>query len=367
MKFNELHQITQLLNIDKPDSLYVADLAHFSQTNRIKPIFDSHNLIEIGHGDSLSDETIGMIDDSFKTLEAVKTVFKVEDDWRMIEGLPGKNSSNSEPDNVMYIYIPPQEDKLSTERFVELIAHLRSPQGCPWDRKQTHQSLRTNLLEETYEVLEAIDSDDPSHLREELGDLLLQIVLQSQIAEEGGFFDYGNIVQDIFQKIRNRHPHVFRDVEVNGVGDVMANWEKIKEEERKHKDEEVNGILSSIPKALPALSVAQKYQERAARVGFDWEDIAPVFEKVDEEIEEIKNSGRDGDLEEELGDLLFAVVNLIRWSGFDAESVLRNTNKKFKRRFQYIEERLSDNGRSLSNATLSEMDALWDEAKANGL
>ncbi|MCD6355726.1 MAG: nucleoside triphosphate pyrophosphohydrolase [Anaerolineaceae bacterium] len=250
--------------------------------------------------------------------------------------------------------------------FQELIAHLRAPEGCPWDKKQTHRTLRTNLIEETYEVLEAIDENSDEHLCEELGDLILQIVLHAQIASENKSFSLSEVISGVYKKIKHRHPHVFGNVKVSGVRNVMQNWEKIKEEERGGKnEEEYTSILSTIPKELPSLSVAQKYQERAARVGFDWEEISPVYRKIEEEINEVKSAKSKISLEEELGDLLFAVVNLVRWKGFDAESALRLMNAKFRRRFEFIEKTISNNGKSISDATLLEMDALWELAKKN--
>ncbi len=235
-----------------------------------------------------------------------------------------------------YVYFPPIENQTSLISFINLIAHLRAPDGCPWDRKQTLLTLRTNLLEEAHEVLEAIDHEDMESLEEELGDLLLQIVLQAQIASEGDEFNLYKVINGIFKKIVFRHPHVFGDVEVDGVKGVLQNWEKWKAEERLKKSKPENAsILASVPKNLPSLALAQKYQERAARVGFDWPDISPVIEKIDEEILEIKNAADKPSLERELGDLLFAAVNLIRWHGFDAESTLRQMNQRFFKPLQF--------------------------------
>jgi tetrapyrrole methylase family protein/MazG family protein len=221
-------------------------------------------------------------------------------------------------------------------------------------------------MEESYEVLEAIDAGDREHLREELGDLLLQIVLHAQIASENGDFTLSEVLFDINKKITNRHPHVFGDVEVENIQGVMKNWEKLKSEERNHECcEEFSSVLSSIPKQLPSLATAQKYQERAARVGFDWKEISGVFEKVEEEIEEVKQTKTKKRLESEMGDLLFAVVNLIRWNGFDAESALRMANEKFRKRFEYIEKSIAAKGLSMSDFSLDEMDVLWDEAKSS--
>ena len=263
-----------------------------------------------------------------------------------------------------YLYFEPASEMISINRFVDLIAHLRAPDGCPWDRKQTLLTLRTNLLEEAHEVLEAIDNEDMEGLREELGDLLLQIVLQAQIATENGAFNLFEVINGIHKKIVFRHPHVFGEVEVDDVNGVLQNWEKWKAEERVIKNKPENtSILATVPKSLPSLALAQKYQERAARVGFDWPDIAPVIEKIEEEIEEVKNAADKSSLERELGDLLFALVNLIRWHGFDAESLLRQMNQRFLRRFNFIENEVNRLGRQMTDLSLEELDKIWDQAK----
>jgi tetrapyrrole methylase family protein/MazG family protein len=260
------------------------------------------------------------------------------------------------------LYIPPLGEGTSFESFVEITAHLRAPNGCPWDRKQTHASLRKHMLEETYEAISAIDSGDFVDMREEFGDLLLQVVLQSQIANEEGQFNINEVVQGIYSKIVRRHPHVFGDVEISDVDGVLTNWEKLKEKERKGKKEE-KGFLDGIPVALPALSQAQEYQDRAARVGFDWPEIEGVLEKIAEEVEEVKRASNAKELADEIGDLLFALVNLARWKKVDAESALRGTNMKFKKRFGYIEQGAKKQGRDLSSLSLAEMESLWQQAK----
>ena len=263
-----------------------------------------------------------------------------------------------------YLFFEPAGDMTSLTRFIDLIAHLRAPDGCPWDKKQTLLTLRTNLLEEAHEVLEAIDNNDMEGLKEELGDLLLQIVLQAQIAAENGNFNLYEVINGIYRKIVFRHPHVFGEVEVEGVNGVLQNWEKWKAEERIQKNKPENtSILASVPKNLPSLALAQKYQERAARVGFDWPDLAPVIEKIEEEIAEVKNATDKSSLERELGDLLFALVNLIRWHGFDAESSLRKMNQRFLKRFNFIEEEVNRQGRQMTDLSLEELDAIWDLAK----
>jgi tetrapyrrole methylase family protein / MazG family protein len=262
------------------------------------------------------------------------------------------------------LYVPPFPKDSSFEAFQELIAHLRAPNGCPWDRKQTHRSLRTSLLEETYEVISALDAEDSGSLREELGDLLLQIVLHSQIAAEMGEFTMEEVMEGIHRKIVYRHPHVFGDVKVDGTDGVLVNWEKLKAAERKANGKDANnGLLDSIPKVYPALSQAQAYQERVGRVGFDWSEIQGVIDKVREELEEVLSAADEDNRAKELGDLLFAVVNLVRWYKVDAESTLRETNQRFRRRFAHVEQRASEMGRNLSDMTLAEMDVFWEEAK----
>ena len=260
------------------------------------------------------------------------------------------------------LYLPPLGEGTSFESFVEITAHLRAPNGCPWDREQTHETLRKHLLEESYEAISAIDSGNFLDMREEFGDLLLQVVLQSQIANEEGQFNINQVVQGIYSKIVRRHPHVFGDVELADVDGVLANWEKLKEKER-GKKKDGKGFLDGVPLALPALSQAQEYQDRAARVGFDWPEIEGVLEKIAEEVEEVKRATNEKELAAEIGDLLFALVNLARWKKVDAESVLRETNMKFKKRFGYVEQGAQKQGRDLSSLSLDEMESLWQEAK----
>ena len=266
------------------------------------------------------------------------------------------------------IYVPALGEGVSFESFAEIVAHLRAPEdGCPWDKEQTHESLRKHLLEESYEAISAIDSGDFASMREEFGDMLLQVVLQSQIANDEEQFNVNQVVQGIYSKIVRRHPHVFGDVKLDGVDGVLANWEKLKEKERKDAGQNEKGLLDGVPMALPALSQAQEYQDRAARVGFDWPEIEGVLDKIKEEIEEIKTAETDFELASEVGDLFFAIVNLARWKKVDAESALRGTNIKFKKRFAYVEQGAKKQSRNLSDLTLEEMDALWNEAKKRGI
>lgn len=264
------------------------------------------------------------------------------------------------------IFIPSMGEGTSFESFAEIVAHLRAPDGCPWDKEQTHESLRKHLLEESYETISAMDANSTSEMREEFGDLLLQIVLNSQIASEAKEFTSTEVIKHIYDKIIRRHPHVFGDLKLDGVEGVLQNWEKLKEKERGGKKES-KGILDGVPLALPALTQAQEYQDRAARVGFDWKEIDGVLDKVREEIEEIKKAETDFELAAEIGDLFFVLVNLARWKHIDAESALRNTNMKFKKRFAHVEKRTKEQNKNLSDMTLEEMDSFWDEAKQLGL
>ncbi len=260
------------------------------------------------------------------------------------------------------LYVPPLGEGMAFEAFQEIVAHLRAPDGCPWDKEQTHQTLRNNLLEESYETIAAMDAGDVDGMREEFGDLLLQIVLNAQIAAEEGEFTVNEVIRGIYDKIIRRHPHVFGDVKVAGVEGVLTNWEKLKEKERKHSEQE-KGLLDGVPLALPALGQAQEYQDRAARVGFDWPEIQGVLDKIAEEIREVKEASSETELTDELGDLLFALVNLARWKKVDSESALRGANQKFRRRFAYIERGARGQGRNLTDLSLDEMEALWQQAK----
>lgn len=254
----------------------------------------------------------------------------------------------------------------------KVIAKLRGPGGCPWDREQTHASLKPYLLEETYETLAALDENNPALLREELGDLLLQIVLHSVIAEEKKEFSLKEVVQDIAAKMIRRHPHVFAKTKVSGVKEIWHNWEQIKKTEKKPKAEA--SILDSVPANLPALFRATKVQKKAARVGFDWTEIKPVIEKVREELSEFEAStaatrsedtlGSREETIEEFGDVLFSLVNLSRKLEIDAEDALRLATKKFESRFKKIESQLQKEKKDFKDCSAQELDQYWNEAKS---
>ncbi len=265
------------------------------------------------------------------------------------------------------LYLPPLGHDTSLEAFQEVVAHLRAPEdGCPWDKEQTQQSMAPSLVQETYEAVSALEAGDVDGFREELGDLLLILVMLSQIASEDGDFNFAEVVQGIHSKIVRRHPHVFGEATVEGTEGVLKSWEDLKAAERKAKgngEEQPKGMLDNLPKALPALMQSQEFQSRAAHVGFDWPDIAGVKDKLLEEWREVEVAETAEEREDELGDLLFAMVNLIRWHKADAETVLRRANQRFKERFAHIEQGAMAQGRNLTEMTLDEMEALWQEAK----
>jgi tetrapyrrole methylase family protein/MazG family protein len=282
----------------------------------------------------------------------------------IVEELLLKNIDKSEDINTLSsLYVPPLEKGSSFEEFHEIVAHLRAPDGCPWDRKQTHASLRNNLLEETYEIITAIDEDDKSSLKEELGDLLLLILLQAQIAADEEEFNIINVIQGINRKIVRRHPHVFGDLIVDGEEEILENWERIKEKERSQNGKSKSSLLDGVSVILPALIQAQAYQQRAAHVGFEWESLEDVMNKIDEELLEVRNAKGKQRIAEEIGDLLFAIVNLARWFGIDAENALRAANKRFRDRFYYIEKEAKKANQQISDYSLEEMLKLWADAK----
>jgi tetrapyrrole methylase family protein/MazG family protein len=251
------------------------------------------------------------------------------------------------------------EDLSQFEALVEIIARLRAPDGCPWDRKQTHASLRGNLLSECYEVLEALDSRDAGKLRDELGDLLMQIVLHAQIAREAGEFELGEVIEGINKKLIHRHPHIFGSKKVKDAEEVAHNWEELKEAER----EPGTSLLESVPKEMPALGYSQEVQRRAAHVGFDWENIEGIIAKLAEEVGEFQQAETKEEKASEFGDLLFTLADIALRMGIDAEASLREANKRFYQRFSYMEELCRQRGLKFAELSFDEQNALWAEAK----
>ncbi len=248
------------------------------------------------------------------------------------------------------------------QTLVAIVERLRAPGGCPWDREQTHASLKRNLLEECYEVLEAIDSDDPQLLAEELGDLLVQVGFHADIAREAGHFDLGDVLTKINQKLIRRHPHVFGDATAADAREVERNWEKIKEAERQEQGVE-KSVVDGIPKDLPALTAAQLMQDRVVRVGFDWDDIDQVLNKLAEEVDELRRAESHQEKVHELGDVLFMIVNLSRWLDIHAEDALRVANQRFRWRYLKMEELAAGRGQDFAQLPMAEKDSLWREAK----
>ncbi|MBT2648858.1 nucleoside triphosphate pyrophosphohydrolase [Bacillus sp. ISL-34] len=278
--------------------------------------------------------------------------------------------------NLTSVYVPPvREEALRYREFSKLrqvIAELRGPDGCPWDKKQTHESLKKYLIEEAYELIDSIDEEDDEGMVGELGDVLLQVMLHSQIGEDEGMFTIDDVIEGITAKMIRRHPHVFGDVEVNGEEDVLVNWQKIKEDEKGSETKAPQSILDGIEKSLPNLLRAEEYQKRAAKVGFDWDEVAEAWKKVREEVQELEveilSPNRDVDrIKSELGDLFFALVNISRYYDIQAEEAVYKANQKFHRRFTYIEECIQKADKKFEDYTLEELDSYWDEAKAKGL
>ena len=255
------------------------------------------------------------------------------------------------------------------EELVAVMARLRGEGGCPWDREQTHASLKRYALEETYELLEAIDEDDSAAMREELGDVLLQVLFHSQLAGEDRRFAIDEVMTGLRDKLVRRHPHVFGDERATDAGEVLRNWEKVKALEKPKGGAQEHSLFTSTPRAMPALARAQRVGDKAAGVGFDWPEVEPVWRKVEEELQELgeaAGTGRADRVEAELGDLLFSVVNLSRFLKVQAEEALAGAIERFQKRFAYIERELAGRGQTVGEASFEEMDALWEEAKARG-
>lgn len=257
-----------------------------------------------------------------------------------------------------------QKPKYGFEDLLQIMKMLRAPGGCPWDREQTHKSIRQNFIEETYEVIEAIDTEDRELLKEELGDVLLQVVFHSEMESEVGSFDINDVCDGICKKLIVRHPHIFADVKADTTDEVLSNWDKIKMQTKSQKTQ--SDAMDSVSKSLPSLMRSEKLQKKAAKVGFDWPDVSGALQKVEEETQELKKAIEDGDkkgMEEELGDLLFSVVNVSRFLKVDSEEALYHACDKFTNRFRMVEALAKERGISMESAPLSLLDSLWDEVK----
>lgn len=255
-----------------------------------------------------------------------------------------------------------KKEKYNFNDLLRIMEILRAPDGCMWDREQDHQSIRRNFIEETYEVCEAIDEQDPEHLKEELGDVLLQVVFHTEMEKEKGVFDIGDVADGICKKLIYRHPHIFGTVEVGSSEEILRNWDELKRKE-KHQETDTSA-LESVAKSLPGLIRAEKLQKKAAKVGFDWENAQGALEKVEEELDEVKRAvAGDGDPEEEIGDLLFAAVNVARHLKVDPERAMEKICNKFVRRFAEMERQARQENKVLSDLSLTELDTLWNRSK----
>jgi tetrapyrrole methylase family protein/MazG family protein len=356
------------LGIDPLPHLAIVDALELASAH--VPPFppDAPALIAQIHSKAVANEVKLTLMETYPDEHPVRLVHAAGTPQKTVEDIPLHAIDQSQSIGLLTsLFLPPLEKGTSFEAFQEIIAHLRAPDGCPWDREQNHQTLRTNLLEETYEALAALDADDPAHMREEFGDLLLQITLHAQIANEYGEFNITKVFKGIYDKIIRRHPHVFGDWKVDGVENVLQNWEKLKAAERSEMHQEnggqEKGLLDGVELALPALSQAEEIQRRAARVGFDWSDIRGVVDKINEECHELLNAKDLSSRSDELGDLIFAVVNLARHYEIDAESALRETNSRFRNRFAHIEQTARSQGKTINDLSMDEMESYWQEAK----
>lgn len=361
---NYVETILEKLEVDKPSQVSVVDANSMLNKHHVSFPPSSPAIIFNLNSPQIAENAKNILSTLYPNDHVVQIVHRVGTQNKNVEELKLQEIADSKYLGFFScLYIPSLGENTAFEDFQELIAHLRAPEGCPWDREQTHQTLRTNLLEETYEVLAAIDQGDVKAMQEEFGDLLLQIVLHAQIAAEYGEFNMSDVIHGIHTKLVRRHPHVFGDLELDKADAVIKNWERLKAQERHENGDEEKGLLDSIAIAMPALAVADAYQKRAARVGFDWKDIQGVIDKVKEEMDEFEQAENAKEKAEEFGDLLFSLVNLARWIKVDPETALRETNLKFKTRFAVIETEARNQGVGLSDMSLEEMDAIWEISK----
>ncbi len=364
-----LDQAFLRLGFDPIEGFQLFDAARIEPA-RLRP--DVHTLVtQVYDQFTASDVKLSLME-RFPDDHPVVVAHKLGMEGEHIEQVPLYELDRSDRfGNWSLVWVPASEDETlrnrDFERLHEIVRILRSPEGCPWDRAQTHESIRKNLIEEMYEVLDTIDDNDAEAMCEELGDLLLQIMLHAQMEEEQGTFNVYDVIEQLNEKLIRRHPHVFGDREAGDPDEALANWQAIKDEEKRKKGIDVSeqSVLSGIPRHLPAMMRAYELQKKAAKVGFDWEDISGVFAKIEEELSELKEACSEAEerKREELGDLLFAVINLARFLKLDPEHALALTNRKFEQRFTYIEEQLRLRGSKLEHTSLTEMEKLWQEAK----
>jgi tetrapyrrole methylase family protein / MazG family protein len=357
-----------LLGVDALDGLQVVDATDLAAAYH-PPINPDHPaLIAQLYSRRLAADVKLTLMNQYPDEHPVKLVYQAGTADQRVDSLLLYEIDRQELDHLTTLYLPPFGPSAaavaSFEGFQNTIAHLRAPEGCPWDREQTHESLRRNLIEEAYEVVDAIDSGEPGRLREELGDLLIQVILHGQIAVDEGEFLMGDVIREVDEKIKRRHPHVWGDVEVNGSAEqVSINWEKIKAQEREQKGEPEKSVLDGISKSLPALHQANEYDVRAVRVGFDWQSEEGVLDKIQEEIEEVLSAETPEEQFQEIGDLLLVVAVWARWLQVNPEDALRAANQRFYDRFTQVERQARKQGRSIADLSEAELLAIWEEAK----
>jgi tetrapyrrole methylase family protein/MazG family protein len=359
--------VLSLLGIDGLAGLQLADATELAVAHH--PFLDPDRPVLVGqlYGRRLASEVKLTLMNSYPDAHLVTVVCAAGTSDGITASVPLYELDRDQLlDHLTTLYVPPLSHPGGLPALQDTVARLRAPDGCPWDRDQTHQSLRPNLLEEAYEVLVALDEEDEDKLCEELGDLLMQIAMHVQIATEAGAFRFADVIGQIVAKLRRRHPHVFGELAVTGTADVLRRWEAIKASERSDRDGEgvYHSRLEGVPAILPALARAQALGERAARAGFDWPDLTGVLDKVGEEVAELRDSHEPTTQARELGDLLFCLVNVARWLGVDAESALRGTCDRFVYRYTKMEQKAHARGIDLAVLTLAEQDAWWEEAKA---
>lgn len=353
----------RLAEIDALDGLFVLDAIDLARAHHPQFPPDAPALVGQIHSRLTASDVKLTLLNQYPETHPVRLITDAGMQSESIVTFPLSDLDHEDRFSLTTTLLVPALDKPSAfERFQETVAHLRAPEGCPWDREQTHETLRSHILEEAYETLQAIDNEDMSALQEELGDLLLQIVLQAQIAAEEGVFRMADVIASIQEKLVRRHPHVFDNLDVESVDQVLHNWEALKERERKEEGSE-GGVLDGVPVNLPALAQASEIQDRVVRVGFDWTAINGVVEKVHEELNEVAAAEGADQVESEIGDLLFAVVNYARWLDIDAETALRRANQRFRNRFGAVEHNAAASGSRLTDLSIEEMEKLWQEAK----
>jgi tetrapyrrole methylase family protein/MazG family protein len=358
----------KLLGIDALDGLQVIDALQIAAMYHPPINPDTPALLGQVYSQSVASDVKLTLMNQYPDEFPVRLIHAAGTPDALVEDLPlHEIDQSAHISHMTSLFVPALGQMSSFEQFQEIIAHLRAPEGCPWDRKQTHESLRQFMIEEAYEVLEAIEKGDSDSLYEELGDVLLQIVLHTQIAIDDGEFKMSDVLRHVNAKMIRRHPHVWGDVNADNPDQVVTNWEALKRQEKAANGKDAEYLLDSIPKGLPALLQAHQYQARAAKVNFDWPKVDDVIAKFREEIDELLAASTPEDQAEEMGDLLFVLVNWARWLKIEPETALRAANAKFYRRFQYIEQQVRATSTQLTDHTLAELDALWDEAKAKGL